>query len=133
MLRFLFSPFSSQWRNATAGGPPSIGHFWPPFAPLKIGRIYDLCLHNSNPHLHNIWLQNGLQAITLLILYLQRILNTNNICILLTIYQNPYQYEVRTGKPDLHKKSSDSRVNLILLTTFVNMARVHSHCGTVLL
>ena len=26
-----------QWRNATAGGPPSIGHFWPPFAPLKIG------------------------------------------------------------------------------------------------
>ena len=26
-----------QWRNATAGGPPSIGHFRPPFAPLKIG------------------------------------------------------------------------------------------------
>jgi hypothetical protein len=26
-----------QWRNATAGGRPSIGHFWPPFAPLKIG------------------------------------------------------------------------------------------------
>jgi hypothetical protein len=25
----------SQWRNATAGGPPSIGHFWPPFAPLR--------------------------------------------------------------------------------------------------
>ena len=24
-----------QWRNATAGGPPSIGHFWPPFAPLR--------------------------------------------------------------------------------------------------
>jgi hypothetical protein len=46
----------------------------------------------------------------LLRLCLQRILNTNNICILLTIYQNPYQYEVRTGKPGLHKKSSDSRV-----------------------
>ena len=26
-----------QWRNATARGPPSIGHFWPPFVPLKIG------------------------------------------------------------------------------------------------
>ena len=37
-------------------------------------------------------------------LCLQRIINTNNICILLTIYQNPYQYEVRTGKPGLHKK-----------------------------
>jgi hypothetical protein len=24
-----------QCRNATAGGPPSIGHFWPPFAPLR--------------------------------------------------------------------------------------------------
>jgi hypothetical protein len=57
-----------------------------------------------------IWLQNGLQSITLLRLCLQKILNTNNICILLTIYQNPYQYEVRTGKPGLHKKSSDFRV-----------------------
>jgi hypothetical protein len=53
MIKPLFL-YCSQWRNATAGGPPSIGHFWPLFAPLKIGWIYDLCLHNSNPiYFHN--------------------------------------------------------------------------------
>jgi hypothetical protein len=30
VVKTIFYERAQQWRNATAGGPPSIGHFWPP-------------------------------------------------------------------------------------------------------
>jgi hypothetical protein len=163
----------AQWRNATAGGPPSIGHFWPPFAPLRrpppplvsvgvpfwesknfsghtpifpkyeknfpethknfpdiwyfspklkhfYGNNIDLSFqkcaldkkYNFNeifsrrkkgtlqpkkghlPKLGGAWPPRFLRPW----LCLQRILNTNNICILLTIYKNPYQKSQKSQK-----------------------------------